>query len=79
MLLVAGAGHPGRRETGRGPRRGGGGERDQREDCVKSGWCRLSIGAVSLEEIAALLPRLERALKALLPAGERAGIPGGTR
>jgi len=44
-----------------------------------SGWCRLSIGAVSPEEIAALLPRLERALKALTPAGERAGIPGGTR
>ena len=44
-----------------------------------SGWCRLSVGAVSLEEIAALLPRLERALKALQPAGERAGIPGGTR
>jgi aspartate aminotransferase len=44
-----------------------------------SGWCRLSVGAVSPEEIAALLPRLERALKALQPAGERAGIPGGTR
>jgi aspartate aminotransferase len=44
-----------------------------------SGWCRLSIGAVSLEEIAALLPRLERALKALQPAPDRAGIPGGTR
>jgi aspartate aminotransferase len=44
-----------------------------------SGWCRLSVGAVSLEEIAALLPRLERALKALQPAGERAGIPGGAR
>ena len=44
-----------------------------------SGWCRLSIGAVSLEEIAALLPRLEHALKALQPAGEKAGIPGGAR
>jgi aspartate aminotransferase len=44
-----------------------------------SGWCRLSVGAVSPEEIAALLPRLERALKELQPAGERAGIPGGTR
>jgi aspartate aminotransferase len=44
-----------------------------------SGWCRLSVGAVSPEEIAALLPRLEGALKALTPAAERAGIPGGTR
>jgi aspartate aminotransferase len=44
-----------------------------------SGWCRLSVGAVSPEEIAALLPRLERALKELSPAGDRAGIPGGTR
>ena len=41
----------------------------------ESGWCRLSVGAVSPEEIAALLPRLEQALKALAPAG----IPGGTR
>lgn len=40
-----------------------------------SGWCRLSVGAVSAGEIAALLPRLERALKAIQPAG----IPGGTR
>jgi aspartate aminotransferase len=44
-----------------------------------SGWCRLSVGGVSPEEIAALLPRLERALKELAPAGDRAGIPGGTR
>ena len=44
-----------------------------------SGWCRLSVGAVSLEEIEALVPRLEQALKALTPAAERAGIPGATR
>jgi aspartate aminotransferase len=30
-----------------------------------SGWCRLSVGAVSPDDIAALLPRLEAALRAL--------------
>jgi len=42
-----------------------------------SGWSRLSVGAVSLADIAALVPRLAQALKSLTPAG--AGIPGGTR
>ena len=42
-----------------------------------SGWCRLSVGAVSLDDIALLLPRLEHALKSVTPAG--AGIPGGAR
>ncbi|MEP7027499.1 MAG: aminotransferase class I/II-fold pyridoxal phosphate-dependent enzyme, partial [Candidatus Eisenbacteria bacterium] len=44
-----------------------------------SGWCRLSVGAVSLEEIAALVPRLERALREIQPAGEQAGASGGMR
>jgi aspartate aminotransferase len=41
-----------------------------------TGWCRLSVGAVSLEDIAALLPRLEEALRAL-PA-RRAPVAAGT-
>ena len=40
-----------------------------------TGWCRLSVGAVSLEDIAALLPRLEEALRAL-PA-RRAPVAAG--
>jgi aspartate aminotransferase len=32
---------------------------------AESGWMRLSVGAVSLDEIQALLPRLEAALQAL--------------
>jgi aspartate aminotransferase len=31
----------------------------------ESGWMRLSVGAVSLDEVRALLPRLEAALQAL--------------
>jgi aspartate aminotransferase len=44
----------------------------------ETGWFRLSVGAVTMEEIAALLPRLEAALAALAPAGAgavRAGDP----
>jgi len=44
-----------------------------------SGWCRLSVGAVSRSDIEGMLPRLEAALRALQPAGERAPVPGGTR
>jgi aspartate aminotransferase len=35
-----------------------------------SGWCRLSVGAVSREEIEALVPRLEAALRALRGSGD---------
>ena len=45
----------------------------------ESGWCRLSIGAVSLEDIAVLLPRLAAALRAVQPTADRAGVQGGTR
>jgi aspartate aminotransferase len=31
----------------------------------ESGWLRLSVGAVSVEDVRALLPRLEAALQAL--------------
>jgi aspartate aminotransferase len=38
-----------------------------------SGWCRLSVGAVSGEDIAAVLPRLEAALRALPVRGAPVG------
>ncbi len=44
-----------------------------------SGWCRLSVGAVSPDEIAALVPRLLGALKALVRVSERTGVPGASR
>ncbi len=44
----------------------------------ESGWCRLSVGAVSPDDIAALLPRLERALRVLTPAGAPAGSAAGS-
>ncbi|MEO6462788.1 MAG: aminotransferase class I/II-fold pyridoxal phosphate-dependent enzyme [Candidatus Eisenbacteria bacterium] len=40
-----------------------------------SGWCRLSVGAVSPEEIAAVLPRLEAALRALPARGAPVTAP----
>jgi len=45
----------------------------------ESGWCRLSVGAVSSADIDGLLPRLETALRALQPAGNGASLTGGTR
>jgi aspartate aminotransferase len=41
-----------------------------------SGWCRLSVGAVSPEDIADLLPRLEAALRALPERGGAAVAAG---
>jgi aspartate aminotransferase len=37
----------------------------------ESGWCRLSVGAVSLDEIDAVLPRLRAGLEALSKGGSR--------
>ena len=45
----------------------------------ESGWCRLSVGAVSIADIDALLPRLEGALRALQASGDGASLTGGTR
>jgi aspartate aminotransferase len=45
----------------------------------ESGWCRLSVGAVSPEDIEALLPRLEQALRAVVPAGARPPALGASR
>jgi aspartate aminotransferase len=45
----------------------------------ESGWCRLSVGAVSNADIDGLLPRLEAALRALQWSGDGASLTGGTR
>ena len=46
----------------------------------ESGWCRLSVGAVSVAAIEALLPRLRAALASLVPAGPGApALEGGRR
>ena len=45
----------------------------------ESGWCRLSVGAVSIADLDALLPRLEGALRALQASGDGASLTGGAR
>ena len=44
-----------------------------------SGWCRLSVGAVSVSDIEGMMPRLAAALRALQLLGDRASVTGGTR